>query len=133
MAEPAGRGYVLKEFSFRVAEHAIWNERSKIWLAGADVKVQPAIVVQITKVHTHRDEHMIDVRFAADVGECPVAIFAEEPGTLGFCPNSKVICEYIAAILDHVVGDKKVRPTVIIVIEKPARKTVDRLRDPCRR
>src|SRR5437867_12021686 len=53
MAEASRSGDILKEFSLSVTKHPVRNHRREIGIAGADVKIKPAIVIEIAEVTAH--------------------------------------------------------------------------------
>ncbi len=53
VAEVAGRRHVLEVAAARVAEHPVGDERAHVGIAGAQVDVEPAVVVEVAEVETH--------------------------------------------------------------------------------
>src|SRR5690606_34325167 len=66
LAESAGSGYVLKTDASVIAEHPAGNQRRELRISGPDVEVEPAVVVQVTKVATHRVQKLVDASVARD-------------------------------------------------------------------
>src|SRR3954447_25240988 len=53
---------VLEAFSAVIAKHPVRNDRGKIRIARAEVKVQEPIIVQIAKVGSHRMKNVVKAR-----------------------------------------------------------------------
>ena len=76
MAEAAGGGNVLKEAPGGIAEHAVGHDRAQRRRPRAGVKIQPAVVVEVAEIATHRVEHLVNARFRAALGKSSVAVVA---------------------------------------------------------
>src|SRR5262245_25446726 len=67
MAETARGSDILENRAVRVAEHAIGNESSEIWIASTQVKIEKAVIVQIAEVGTHCMEDFVQVGFLGHI------------------------------------------------------------------
>ena len=129
VSKAAGCGDVLEEASLRVSIHPVRNHREQVRVAGAEVEVEPAVVVEVSEVATHGVEQPIQLHRSRDVLERAVAAIAIEARVGALVGQAEVIRRHIADIGDLVAGHEDVLPAIVIVIEKPAGKTVERLGD----
>src|SRR5260221_13547988 len=129
VAESAGSGHVLEALAAIVTKHSVGNDCLEIGIAGADIKIQKPVIVQVPKVGAHRVQNVIKSGLAGNVGECAVVVVMIEARSLGVVRQTQVIGADVSDILDAVATDEKVIPAVVIVIKKPTRKTVKRFGD----
>src|SRR2546430_359498 len=54
MPEPALEGDLLEPSPFNAAEHSVGDDRTKIRVAGAEIEIEPAIVVDVAEIAAHR-------------------------------------------------------------------------------
>ena len=106
-----------------VAEHPVGNERGKIRVAGADVEIQPAVVVEVAKVGAHRVEQFEHARLLGDVGKGAVAVVVIQPGALTGMRQTEVVGGDVAYVLDTIATHEDVGPAVVVVVPKPAGET----------
>ena len=84
----AGGGHVLEALAPGVAEHAVGHERVEVGVAGAEVEVEPAVVVEVAEVEPMR-HHRVEPGLARHVGERAVAAVAVEAAALGARRSSR--------------------------------------------
>src|SRR5690348_4864491 len=72
--EAAGSCNVLKESALGIAEHAFGHNRGEAGIACAQIKVEPAVIVQIAKIATHGEQHPVEVGGFGNVGESAIVI-----------------------------------------------------------
>ena len=60
MAEAAGRARVLKTATAFVAQHAVGQQRAQVGIAGADIAIEPAIVVYVSEIGPHRQDNIVE-------------------------------------------------------------------------
>ena len=126
VSEASGRGYVLKKFALGIAEHAVGNNRRQTGIAGSEVKIEPAIIIQIAKIGAHGKEHTVQMRRLGNVGKSPIMVVVVELGAHAFVRQTKIVrCDRksIAGLLNVEPGNKNIFPTVIVVVEEPGGKT----------
>src|SRR5437667_8580975 len=63
MAEPAGRAYVLESLSFVISKHPVRDQRGEARIAGAQVEIEPSVVVQIAEIGSHGEQQLIQTDF----------------------------------------------------------------------
>src|SRR5262249_6585554 len=106
-------GDILKKFAARVAEHAIGNQHCEVRIPCGEVKMEPAVVVQVAVVAAHREQHSVEVSGGGDVGKSPVTVVVVK-----FCPRtaagqSEVIRRDITDVINPVTRNKQVLPPVV--------------------
>ena len=62
-----------------VLEHPVGDQRGQARVAGAEVEVEPAVVVEVGEVAAHRGEDHVEAGFRGHVLECLAAEVAEQP------------------------------------------------------
>src|SRR2546427_12349194 len=65
ISDVGGGRHVLEEPALGIAEQAVRNQRAQRRLAGADVDVEPAVVVEVAEVRAHRqrsEEHTSELQ-----------------------------------------------------------------------
>src|SRR5262249_4029321 len=123
----AARGCdVLKELAFGVSKHAIGDEGSQIGIACPQIEIQEAVVVQVAEVTAHGVKKMIQAHGFGDVREGAVTIVVVKARSLGLVRQSKIVRGDVAYAFEIIPGNEQVRPTIIVVVEKPSRKALDR-------
>ena len=126
VSEAAGRGHVFKTLPAGIAEHSVGHQRSVIRVAGANVEVEPAVVVEVAEVAAHRVEDFVAVGLFGPIDEGAVALVAVEAGRLALMRQAHVIGGHIAGV-GLVARDEQVEPAVVVVVPKPHRKAERRL------
>ncbi len=83
VAEVGCGGDVLEGAAFGVAEEAVREEGLVGGVAGAEIDVEPAVVVEVAEVGAHGEDGAVEVGCGGDVGEGAVVVVAVEPGEFG--------------------------------------------------
>src|SRR5206468_2271382 len=120
--EASGRGYVLKKFALGIAEHAVGNNSCQTGIAGAEVEIEPAIIVQIPKIGSHGEEDTVQMCRLGNVGKSAIMIVVVEFGLRASVRQTKIVRCDIAGILNIEPANKKIFPTVIVKVEEPGGK-----------
>ncbi len=114
-----------------VLEHAVGDQGGEARVAGAQVEVEEAVVVEVAEVAPHGGEDQVQPGFLGPVLEASAGLIAEQPvGISGVRLTDQA--------LDHVVertvvaGGEEVEPAVVVVVPGPARETLVRPVDPHR-
>jgi len=129
LAEAAGGGDVLEAAAAVVAEHAIGNEGGVIGVAGANIEIEPAVVIEIAEIAAHGVKDLVEADLFGDIGEGAVALVAEEAGAVAGVRDAEDVGSDVADILDAVAVDHEVEPAVVVVVPEPAGKTFERFGD----
>lgn len=74
MPEAASRGHIGKAVAAFIPVHHVWHERFVLGIARAEVKIQKPVVIEIPKIHPHRQGQMRKVLRARHVPKLAAAI-----------------------------------------------------------
>src|SRR5215475_7545942 len=94
-----GSGDILKKLAIRVAEHSVRDQRPKVRIAGAAIKVHPTVIVEVTIVVPHRQANSRESRIDGDVPESAIALVVVELGLRALIRQAKVILGYLAHVV----------------------------------
>jgi len=119
-AEPAAGRDILEAPPAVVPEHPVGDERVEIGIAGAEVEIQPAVVVEVAEVRAHGVQHPVQPDDLRHVFEGAVAPVAVEPGPLGRAGHAQQVGHHLAHGPDAVAGHEEVLEPVVVVVEGPA-------------
>ena len=108
VAETTAGGDILKPLPVIVSEHPVGNERRKIWIAGAEVKIEPAIVVEIPEVGAHGVKHAIESDGFGNILERAIASIAVEFGAFAVVRLPEHVGDKVPEILDAITGDVEI-------------------------
>src|SRR5690348_8043574 len=91
MPEAAGGGHILKVPSLIVAKHAVGNDAAEVRIAGADVEIEEAVVVEIAEVSAHSEQHLVEPHAGADIGEGSIVIVVIEARPLAGIGHAQIV------------------------------------------
>src|SRR5208282_3957400 len=69
MAEAACGGDILEKFPFGIAKHPLGSQHGQVRRAGSEVKIQPAVIVEVAEIASHREKDVIQVHLLGHIGE----------------------------------------------------------------
>ena len=121
---PGGTGDLGEPFAGDVLEHAIGDERGQVRVAGAQVEVEEAVVVEVAEVAPHRGEDHVQPGLLGHVLEALARSGCETAGwNTGVCgwpirPLTTSATESVVA------GGEDVEPAVVVVVPGPAREAL---------
>ena len=124
VAQTGRGGDVVKALAPHVPEDAIGQQSLIGGLAGSEVHVQPAVIVQVAKVSTHGEHGAVQVQGGGHVGKGAVVVVAVQVGHFGI---GSVACLEVSNILHgagRVAGGEDVGPAVVVEVEEPRGKGV---------
>ena len=93
--EAPGGGDILKRHANMIPEHTGWNNRGKIHLAGTQVKIKVAIIVEVTKICTHGIRNPVDLAGAGNINEGAISLILVQPRYLGLVILTQVFGHHI--------------------------------------
>ena len=114
-----------------VLEHPVRHERAQVRIAGPEIEVEEAVVVEVGEVAAHRGEDQVEAGLLRLVLEsCPFDVVPEAVGE-AFVPLAD---HPLDDVFDRVVetGREDVLEAVVIVVPRPAREADLRTVDPHR-
>ena len=76
VAETSGDRNLLEECPAGVAEHAVGDRGGQAGVSGADVEVQVAVVIQVSKITAHGVHDLVDASPAGHILKGAVAVVA---------------------------------------------------------
>ena len=82
MTESARSRYVIELLSFMVTKHSMGDDICQRCGPSAEIKVEPAIVIQVAEIRTHRQQQFVEVHFFGNVSKRPVAVISVEPRSM---------------------------------------------------
>src|SRR5687768_16881373 len=92
MPEAPGQGDLLEPLSLYAPEHSIGDDGVEVGIPGADVEVQPAVVVEIAVVAPHRVDGLAQQAGAlGGIGEAAVTFVPEQPGAFDLDWQSEIL------------------------------------------
>src|SRR6516164_5797958 len=127
MPEAAVGGYVLKISAAIVMEHSIRQQRFICRLAGAEIDVEPTVVVKVAKVRAHDEDRPVEMHLLGYVGKSSVAIVVVEAGRLCAMRQAELKCADVLHGIGVISGGKYIRPAVVVIVEEPGGETVSLL------
>src|SRR5690606_36261979 len=74
MSEAAAHGDVLQRPAAVVAQHYVWHQAEVLRVTGAEVAIEPTVIVDIPKVAAHRHGRRHQPETATDVAETTGAV-----------------------------------------------------------
>src|SRR4051794_22473335 len=113
MAEAAGGGHVLEELAAGISEHAIWRHGAEFRVAGAEIKIEPPVIIQIAKVATHGVDDLIKVAPLCDVRERAILVVVVKAQALTRAWQIQIIRCDVPNVLNGITGDEDVLPAII--------------------
>src|SRR4051812_49816962 len=72
-------------------------------------------------------KNVVEAGLMCHIFESAIMVVVKEAGPFGSCWQSEIISTDVTHIFDAISSNKKVVPPIVVVIEEPAGKTVDRL------
>src|SRR5262245_44480273 len=129
VAEPSGGRDVLKKLAVCIPEHALWHDRREARFTGAEIKVEPSVVIQVPKITAHRQQYPIQSHRFSYVAECAVVIVVINLWRSSIVRQAEKISGDMTDISHAITTDEQILPAVIIVVEEPRRKTGYRFTD----
>ena len=85
--------------------------------SGAEVEIEPTVVIEVPKVGAHRVQHPIQADCLRDIFKGAVAPVAIEAGPLGRAGHAQHIRHHFADGPDAVAGHEEVLKPVVVVVE----------------
>ena len=127
LAETARCRNIQKAAPAVVAKHAIGQQRFVFGRAGAEIAIQPAVVIEVAKARPHGQNHAIQPHGLAHVREGSVPVVAIQTRGLGFVRQTQMERRNVSGRSGVIAGHQQVQPPVVVVVEKPGGKAVDGL------
>ena len=107
-----------------VLEHAVGDQEAQVGVAGAQVDVEEAVVVEVAEVASHGGEDQVQAGFLGLVLEASCRSRCERAGSI------IALCGWPIMPFDHVrervvvAGGEDVEPAVVVVVPGPAREAL---------
>src|SRR4051812_12535488 len=106
MTEPAGSSDILEAQAVRVPESAIRHQVRQIWITRAEINVQPAVVIKISKIGAHRMQHPIKAGLLRHIRECAIPFISIKARTLRVGCGAEVIRRNVADVANRITGNE---------------------------
>src|SRR5690349_12234333 len=90
MAEPAAGANLLKPLALRVPVHSVRGEECNVRRSGPDVKVEPAIVIEVAEIDPHSHRKPAYAHRLRHIRKCAVMIIVVQAWIVALPPFSKV-------------------------------------------
>src|SRR6266545_181671 len=126
--EADGGGEVGEGAVAVVVKEAVGLEARELGVAGAEVEIEVAVVIQVGDSGSHGAHGIVEAGFTGDVGKGAVAVIAEEAAGVGVERGGMV--PLLQALDDRLprgkAGGEEVGPAVVVVVEEEGDKAVVR-------
>src|SRR5688572_31620939 len=124
MPEASGQGDLLEPLSLHAPEHSIGDDGVEVGIPGADVEVQPAVVVEVAVVAPHRVDGLAHQAGAfGGIREGAVTVVPEEPGAFDLDRQSEILAGHGVLKggggMQIVAQHQEILPAVLIEIPEP--------------
>ena len=119
MTEATGGRYILKISAICVAKHTVRQQSIIGRFAGAEINIQPPIIVEIAEARSHCQDRPVEMHLPADIGEGAIVIIAIE----AWCLRLVREIEFKPTDILHGIGvvtcGKDVRPPIVVEVKEP--------------
>src|SRR6266536_5520130 len=105
------------------------NEGGVVRISISNVKIEEAVIIYVAEVRSHRHVNLLKANVRSNVLKCPIPLIVIQ--LRGQCIVRQIgNCADAFIHRNKVTVDQKVRPAVVVVVEKPAWERVMRSHNP---
>src|SRR3954469_5945984 len=89
MAEATGSSYVLKAPASIISKHFVRNQKAEVGRTCSEVKIEPAVIIDVAKVRRHCEQNVIEPHLVSNVCERAIVVIPVETrkGSFGGKPQ----------------------------------------------
>src|ERR1051326_6835033 len=122
MAKTSGGSHVLEIPALCIAKHSVGDDGRETWVTRAAIKIEPAIIIEVTEIAAHGKENVVQMTGLGYIGKRAVMVVMVKFGSRSLVGQAQVIGRHFADVLDVVAGNEQIFPTIVVKVEEPRRK-----------